>query len=207
VSATAILSPTLPTPTADTFVLADAGGTLPDSTTYYYRVSAINAAGETLAFAEVSQATGTGGTGDEHVITVAWEEVEGASGYRVYGRATGAQELMAEVDGGDTLSWDDDGSVTPDGALPEANTTAGQPGTSEDVVVAAGASVSLGVYTTGGQGIPGNDAAGVYMDTPGDDVCIYTLSGANPVQLFNGPATYRVKRGYTSGPLGVFKEV
>jgi hypothetical protein len=203
---TAILSPTLPTPTADTFVLADAGGTLPDSTTEYYRVSAINAAGETLAFAEVSQATGTGGAGDAHVITVKWLEVDGASGYRVYGRATGAQEFMAEVSGGSTLTWDDDGSVTPDGALPAENTTSGQPGTSSDVVVAAGASVNLGIYTDSGQGIPGNEHAKVYMDTPGDDVQVYTLSGNDPVRSFAGPGTFRVVRGVTSIPLGVFSE-
>lgn len=205
-SATSILSPTLPTPTADTFVLADVGGTLPDSTTYYYRVSAINAQGETLAFAEVSQATGTGGDPDVHVITVKWLEVEGATGYRVYGRATGAQELLAEVEGGDTLTFDDDGSLTPDGALPAANTTAGDPGTSDDVAVAADATAHIGIYTNSGEGIAANDHAKVYMDTPGDDVLVWTLTAQDPVRGFAGPATYRVKRGYTSGPLGVFKE-
>lgn len=203
---TAILTPALPTPTADTFVLADVGGTLPDSTTYYYRVSAINAAGETLAFAEVSQATGTGGAGDEHVITVAWEEVEGATGYRVYGRTTGAQEFMAEVDGGDTLTFDDDGSLTPDGDLPVANTTGGEPGTSSDVVVAAGASVNIGIYTSDAGGIPANEGADVYMDTPGNDIRVYTLSGNDPVRSFAGPGTFRVRRGYTSVDLGAFSE-
>jgi hypothetical protein len=203
---TAILSPTLPTPTADSFVLADVGGTLPDSTTYYYRVSAINASGETLAFAEVSQATGTGGAGDAHVITVAWEEVEDATGYRVYGRATGAQEFMAEVEGGDTLTWDDDGSVTPDGALPAANTTGGQPGESSHVTVAAGATVNIGIYTDDDGGIPANEGMDVMMDTPGNPLRVYSLSGNDPVRSFAGPGEFWCERGHTSVAIGAFSE-
>jgi hypothetical protein len=44
------------------------------------------------------------------------------------------------------------------------------------------------------------------MDTPGDDVLVYTLTGNDPVRKFEGPATYRVRRGYTVGPVGVFSE-
>jgi len=112
----------LATPTADTFVLADVGGTLLDSTTYTYRVSAVDADGETLAFAGVGQATGTGGDPDEHVITVKWLAVTGATAYRIYGRTAGSELFLAEV-AAPTVEWDDDGSVTPAGALPTLNTT------------------------------------------------------------------------------------
>lgn len=177
-----IYTDALATPTADTFVLADTGGTLLDSTTYYYRVSAINALGETLAFAEVSQASGTGGNPDEHAITVKWLAVTGATGYRVYGRATGAQELLAEV--GAVLEWEDDGSVTPDGALPSANTTAG------------------GIH-------PAVNVA-VYMDTPGKDLHVATLDSRHPVKTLVGPGTWRITRPDVSAyglNVGIFKEV
>lgn len=205
-----ILAANLSTPTADTFVLADSGGTLPDSTTYYYRVSAINAQGETLAFAEVSQATGTGGAGNAHTITVKWLEVTGASGYRVYGRATGAQELLSEVSGGSTLLYLDDGSATPDGALPVANTAVGSAGTSSDVVVATGAHVNVGIFTADDAGIPGNQSCKVYQDTPGSDVLVGSLNGHAPVMKLVGPGTFRVVRPAVSATadvgLGVFLE-
>lgn len=95
--------------------LAQGTGTL-GAATYYYRVSAITAAGETLACAEVGLAIGAT-TG----VDLTWEAVPGATGYRVYGRDTGAELLIAEVSG-TTLTYTDDGSLTPTGALPTANT-------------------------------------------------------------------------------------
>lgn len=86
--------------------------------TYYYRVSAINAIGETLASAETSFAAAAD-TG----VNVNWGAITGATGYKIYGRSTGAELLMATV--GDVLTWLDDGSITPAGALPASNTTAG----------------------------------------------------------------------------------
>jgi hypothetical protein len=85
--------------------------------TYYYRVSAYNSSGETLASTETSLAI-TGPAG----VKVKWGAVTGATGYKVYGRSTGAELLMATL--GNVLEWVDDGSVTPAGALPSANTTA-----------------------------------------------------------------------------------
>jgi hypothetical protein len=121
-SATRIVE--IATPTADTFVLADTGGTLPDSTTYGYRVSATDADGETLAFTEVTQATGTGGSPDEHTITVKWLEVTGATGYRVYRDAGdgGLHYLLATV-AAPTLEYLDDGSATLGTAVPVTENT------------------------------------------------------------------------------------
>lgn len=96
--------------------LAQGTGTLA-AATYYYRVSAITAIGETLACAEVGLTIGAT-TG----VDLTWEAVPGATGYRVYGRSTGAELFIAEVSG-TTLTYTDDGSVvTPTGALPTANT-------------------------------------------------------------------------------------
>lgn len=169
----------LDVPTADTFATAATGGTLTDSTTYYYRVSAINAVGETTAFAEQSQATGTGT--DENTVTVNWLAVTGATGYRVYGRDTGAELLLAEV--GAVLTYVDDGSITPDGALPSANTTAG--------------------------GLPAAAFAIVYEDTPGADNPIAQLTGVRPSLAIAAPGTYRVTRADCSEfglNIGIFSE-
>lgn len=91
-------------------------GTL-GTATYYYRVSAINANGETLASTETSLAI-TGPAG----VNVNWGAITGATGYKVYGRTTGAEQLIATV--GQVTTYLDDGSITPSGALPGSNTTA-----------------------------------------------------------------------------------
>lgn len=114
---------TLATPSNVQSSTDTSGGTLAAGTSYY-RVSAINANGETLASAEISQVS----TGATSVNTLTWDAVEvdngqaPVTGYRIYGRTTGAEQLMDEV--GLVLTWDDDGSLTPSGALPTTNTTA-----------------------------------------------------------------------------------
>jgi hypothetical protein len=198
----AILTPVLATPTAAAFATATTGGSLV-AATYYYRVSAINAQGETLAFAEQSEVVPAGTS--TNTVTVNWVAVTGATGYKVYGRTTGAELLIATT--GAVTAYIDTGAITPAGALPAANTTGLGPGTSTDVTIADGAGVTIGIYTTSGSGIAANDHAKVYIDTPGDDAYLCTLSADKPAERFLGPATYRVKRGYTNGPLGVYKEV
>ena len=112
----------LATPVNSTFTQANTGGTLLDTTTYYYRVAAINAQGGTsLASTETSQITsGTGG--NAHTMTVTWGAVAGATGYKIYGRTTGAEQLIGTVTA-PTVQFVDDGSVTPSGALPTAATS------------------------------------------------------------------------------------
>ncbi len=85
--------------------------------TYYYRVSATNWRGETLACAEVASAAIV----DNKAVDLTWDAVTGASAYKVYGRTTGAELLIATVT---TNSYSDTGAVTPAGALPTADTTA-----------------------------------------------------------------------------------
>ena len=89
--------------------------------TYYYRVTALNALGETTPSTETSLAI-TGPAG----VNVNWAGVPGATGYRVYGRSTGAELLIAEV--GKVETYLDNGSITPSGAMPGSNTTGGGSG-------------------------------------------------------------------------------
>lgn len=103
------------TPVNEAFT--DGSGTLAPGT-YYYRVVAINAVGQTLASTETSHVlAGVGG------VNVNWGATSGATGYKIYGRDTGAELLMDTVSA--VTTWLDDGSITPSGALPSENTTNG----------------------------------------------------------------------------------
>ncbi len=83
--------------------------------TYYYRITATDAHGETQASAQTSFVSAGGG------VNVNWTKVTGATGYKIYGRTTNAELLMATV--GDVATWLDNGSISPSGALPVNNTT------------------------------------------------------------------------------------
>src|SRR5439155_23544321 len=113
---TAIAIGGIAAPVNATHVASTTGGTLATAT-YYYRVSALNPQGETLASTETSIAV-TGPTGS---VIVKWTAVPGATGYNVYGRSTGAELKMAS--NVQATAWLDDGSVTPSGALPGGDTT------------------------------------------------------------------------------------
>ena len=89
------------------------GGTLTAATTYFYRVSAIMAYGsdgvvvETLAVAQgAGQLTGAGNL---NTVTITWTAVPGATGYKVYGRLTGAPFLIATL--GNVLTFTDTGAT------------------------------------------------------------------------------------------------
>ncbi len=120
---TLTLSTTISVPTGVGCTDNPGAGTLNANTAYYYRVSAINAAGETTAAAEQSVTTSNNGL-NTHAVTITWTAVPGATGYRVYGRSTGAELFIAGVNGASAVSYQDTGSITPSGALPASNTTA-----------------------------------------------------------------------------------
>ncbi len=106
----------LASPGAPVLTQSGTGGTL-GAATYSYRVSATNDYGETEA-----------GTADDIVVAAGttnrvilnWTAVPGATGYRVYGRTTGSEELIAVL--GNVTTYNDTGSVTPSGDPPDANT-------------------------------------------------------------------------------------
>ena len=88
--------------------------------TYGYRVSALNSVGETLACSTVTTATGNASLTTSNFNRISWTRVSGATSYKVYGRTSGSELLMATVTG---VHYDDVGTATPSGALPTANTT------------------------------------------------------------------------------------
>jgi len=114
-----LVSTAIATPVNATFVATT--GTL-NNGTYYYRVSAVTVAGETLPSTETSLAV-SAGPGANGVI-VNWGAVTGATSYKVYGRSTGAELLMATVTA-PTTTWTDNGSVTPSGAMPTLGNSGG----------------------------------------------------------------------------------
>ncbi len=109
----------LPTPTGLAVTTSTAGGTLAATTAFYYRVSATGGGGETLACAEVSVTTGAGATNSN---SLNWNLQPGVSGWKVYGRTTGAELLIASLPPS-AGSFIDTGTVTPAGALPGSNTS------------------------------------------------------------------------------------
>jgi hypothetical protein len=98
-------------PTNATFT---AGAGILPAATYYYRVVAKSAVGNTLPSTETSLVLAAVGG-----VLVKWGALAGATGYDIYGRSTGAELYMASVDA-NTLQWLDNGSVVPAGALPTA---------------------------------------------------------------------------------------
>lgn len=107
----------LTTPTGVGATPSGSGGLMAGGT-YYYKVSALNAFGETLASAEASAVVPGGGTGS---VSVSWTNVAGATSYRIYrGTAPGAQAVYY-TDAG--TPFVDTGAANTAGTVPTANTT------------------------------------------------------------------------------------
>lgn len=84
-----------------------------------------------------------------------------------------------------------------------AGTTAA---TSTDIVVAAGASVTVGLFVATGDFAVSGPVAEVLGDTPGADIRVALLSMDRPVTVISGPGTFRVKRLATSQAIGIYTE-
>lgn len=82
-----------------------------------------------------------------------------------------------------------------------AGTTAA---TSTDVVVAAGAVVTVGIFSA--VEIPDSVRVSVRQDTPSGDNFVTHLTGRTLSVVLSGPGTFRVYRPVTTVSLGVFTE-
>jgi hypothetical protein len=111
----------LAAPVQSALATATTGGTILAGT-YKYVVTAINAAGETVASNEQTIVT----TGSTSTVTVTWGAVTGATGYKLYKTAAGGgtgTELLYKTVG--LVTTDIDTSPgTPTGAFPTTNTAA-----------------------------------------------------------------------------------
>lgn len=104
---------------------AGAGGVFSATGLYYYVVAAYNATGETPGSIEVSVNVDV----TTKKVTISWTPVTGATGYKVF-RSTspgsyGASSLRADVAGGGSSQYIDDGGALSSGTPLTANTTGG----------------------------------------------------------------------------------
>jgi len=78
--------------------------------------------------------------------------------------------------------------------------------TSSDVTVAAGASVSVGLFSAAG--IPKDIELPIYMDTPSLDAQVGVLTAKTPAIVLSGPGVFRVRREAlaNSVSVGVFAD-
>lgn len=90
------------------------------ATTYSYRISAVNNAGETLASSSTTTSTGNATLTTSDFNRITWDRVAEATSYKIYGRTNGSELYMASTAG---LHYDDTGVITPSGALPASDTS------------------------------------------------------------------------------------
>ena len=99
------------------------GGTL-SAGTHFYKVTALTAAGESLASNLASAVTADGGA-----VDLTWLGIAGATGYRIYRGTSESMDTVVFVDTGSTgLSFHDVGGGAP-GTIPTASTVLDHPTT------------------------------------------------------------------------------
>ena len=118
-SSIALVAPTA----APTATPSATGGSLA-SGTYVYELTSVNQYGESLPTAASTGAVVTSPTSVGSVALSVIVPGTGSVWTRIYGRSAGALQLLATIPA-TTTTWLDTGAVTPFGAVPTVNTTAG----------------------------------------------------------------------------------
>lgn len=78
---------------------------------------------------------------------------------------------------------------------------------STDIVVAAGAVVTVGLFSASAGRLPEGTVLAVEQDTPGADSVVDYLHNHKRTAVLSGPGTFRVRRpAYTGTAFGVFTE-
>lgn len=106
-------------PTNVAVASATTGGSIPAGT-YTYQVAALTPEGPTLASAQVVSTIAGGGVTNS--ITISWDPVPSAIGYRVYGRVTGATYGGIADIGQGTYQFVDTGAIAPNTTLQPVTT-------------------------------------------------------------------------------------
>lgn len=128
----------------------DSAGTLPDSHTFFYKVTAVDKWGnQTAPSAEDSQATGTGGALDAHQIVLTWTEVAGATSYRVWISETTDTYTGYVAAAGPTYTHSEDtGSITGFTTATIPTSGSARQGFITDTMVETAASAGSNEFTT-----------------------------------------------------------
>lgn len=104
---------------------AVSGGTLVDTTTYYWVITATNALGESLKSNQQSLVI----SAPNQTANLSWAQVVGATGYKVYRSTTTnvytPTALRATIGSGTTVTYQDTGGALSAGAVPSSNTALG----------------------------------------------------------------------------------
>jgi hypothetical protein len=100
------------------------------SYTYSYKITAINAVGETTPSVASTAVCNVATLDSSNYMTVTWTAVASAIGYNVYGRKDADWKFMTYLEGNATTTYLDKGTITPSDVFtpPEGNSTGGQKG-------------------------------------------------------------------------------
>lgn len=96
------------------------GSELVGNTTYFYKITSINDAGETteskIPFVLEAQVTQPG---VPLPVLIQWEQAKGATGYRIYkSTASGQERFLAEILGESTQNYTDTGNISTNNSIP-----------------------------------------------------------------------------------------
>ena len=98
--------------------------------TFSYKITSVSAVGESLPTAAVTALANVQTLDSSTYMTVSWTAAAGAIGYNLYGRKDGKWYFMTYLDGNDSVSYADKGTLTPDDSIvpPESDSTQGPKG-------------------------------------------------------------------------------
>jgi hypothetical protein len=189
-----LISSQLSTPTAPTLTTSGTAG----STTYGYKVTALDGTGETLASSETTIATGNATLTGTNRINISWNSVGGAIQYKIY-RTTSAGTpsstgLISTVAG--SVTTISDTGLAASGSTPVANTTGNATiaGTIQGsgLTITNGATIGTTLQVTGTSTLTGGATIrGVTIDnaTATDDRILIAVTSNASAARFDGTIT------------------